>query len=277
MPLISDKTDRVNGELMMRMKCKRLCVPYWLRLVIVVACVGGVASLAVNVEIRSDSVQPHASQNFVLGVAAFVSSLVALFGAAIRGWIWRPILTLDYVHGPDYCDTPVLRGDGGQDHVATNCFYFSLRVGNRGQKSADAVEVTVLDLHRKTDDRWVEVRRYSLNLKWAYLGTPRLTTLAPQTDRFCNIGHIVSPDMRASFVNEDLPGCDPQTTVLSLDLETQPNHSIHLLRPGQYRLIVLVAAANHHPIRRQLTIDLSGSWYSDPSTMLSKGIRIGLN
>lgn len=274
---ISDKTDRVNGELMMLMKWKRLWDSHWFRLVIVVTGVGGAASLARIAEIGSDPVQPNASPYFVLGVAALVASLVALFGDAIRGWIWRPVLTVDYVHGPDYCDTPVLRGDHGQGHVAANCFYFSLRIGNRGTKSADAVEVAVSDLHRKIHDRWVVVRRYSLNLTWAYRGTPRLTTLAPQTDRFCNIGHVIDPGVRVHFLNENKPDFDRSETVLSLDLEAQPNHGIHLLPPGTYRLNLLVAAANHRPIRRVLTIDLSGSWHSDLSAMLSQGIRIELN
>jgi len=126
---------------------------------------------------------------------------------------------------------------------------------------------------------WTLVRRYSVDLKWAWLGVPRLPTLAPKTDRFCNIGHIIDPAQRANFAqdNEDLPGVGQQTTVLSLDLEARPNSGIHLLQPGKYRLTIQLVAENHRPITRTLEIDVKGTWYpNNLQTMLQQGITIEL-
>lgn len=211
---------------------------------------------------------------FVLpAVAAVLAAFVALFRESIRDWIWRPSLEVSYVHGRDFCDTPVLQPSGAI------CYYFSLRVFNAGTWSAKEVEVFANDLFiasESSPSSWAHVHRYSLNLKWAYLGVARLPTLAPRMERFCNIGHIVDPAQRAQLgPSENLVGFDEQRTIFSLDLEAQPNHGIHLLAPGTYKLTFQVAAANCKPIQRWLKIELTGEWIASPQ-LLEKGIRIDL-
>lgn len=259
---------------------------HWFRILLVVLVVGGSASLALIVGLQlnadqqeKDAGQATSSAYLILGVAAFIASLVALFGNAVIEWIWRPVLTVDYVHSRGYCDTPELRG-GGQA-IGANCYYFSLRVANKGTKSALDVEVFATDLRRWSDENktWSLVRRYSMGLKWAWLGVTRLPKLAPSMDRFCNIGHIIDPAQRSNFAqdNEVLPGVAEQIAILSLDLEARPNHGIHLLEPGKYQLTIWVAAANHKPIQRNVTIDLSETWHAEIEKMLSEGIRIELS
>ncbi len=264
--------------------CKRLWASHWFRLLLVIGVVGGVAMLARVGELWLSASEPDASRReaspyLLLGAAALIASLVALFGDAVRRWIWRPILTTEYLHRPDYCDTPVLRGTTRGQQVASDCYYFSLRVENKGTISADTVEVFATDLCQWVNGNWTPVRRYSMDLKWAWLGVARLPTLAPKMDRFCNIGHIIDPAQRANFAqdNEDLPGLGQQTAILSLDLEARPNHGIHLLRPGKYRLTIQLAAANHKPVTKVLEIDVIGGWYpNNLPRMLQQGIRIEL-
>jgi len=121
---------------MIRNWCRRLWASHWFRLVLAICVFGGVPMLARAVEVwfSAAPTEPRqdASPYLLLGVAALIASLVALFGDAVRRWIWRPVLTMEYVHGPDYCDTPVLRGIARGQQVASDCYYFSVRIANKG-------------------------------------------------------------------------------------------------------------------------------------------------
>jgi hypothetical protein len=215
----------------------------------------------------------------LLAYAAFLASMTTLFGKRVVGRIFAPELKVDYVHREDYVDTPILRGAVAGQPVAADCYYFSLRVSNAGHSSADSVEVFATNLYKWVNQNWTPVRRYSMDLKWAWLGVARLPTLAPKMDRFCNIGHIIDPAQRANFAqdNEDLPGVGQQTTILSLDLEARPNHGIHLLEPGKYRLTIQLVAANHKPVTKKLEIEVLGGWHPHNLPMMrEQGIRIQL-
>ncbi len=198
--------------------------------------------------------------SFVPAVATMLAVFVALFREQLAAWIWQPTLEVSYVHGPDYCDTPLLYCVVGQQTVPVECYYFSLRISNIGSKNADTVEVFAKDIYRQTTNGWSLIRRFALDLKWAWLGCARLPTLAPNMDRFCNIGHVIYPSLRVHFANENLVGNNSLKTLFSLDLESQANHGIHLLEPGTYKLTLQVVAANYKPIQRSLVITLSGNW-----------------
>ena len=216
---------------------------------------------------------------WLLAYAAFLASMTTLFGKRIVDRMFAPKLKVDYVHGETYVDTPILRAVVEGRPVAADCYYFSLRVSNAGHSSADSVEVFATNLHKCVNQNWTLVRRYAMDLRWAWLGVGWLPTLAPKMDRFCNIGHIVDPAERANFAadNEDLAGVGQQTAILSLDLEARPSHGVHLLEPGKYRLTIQLVAANHKPITSKLEIEVTGRWHpNDLQEMVQDGIRIRL-
>lgn len=213
---------------------------------------------------------------FVQAAATLIAVCAALFVKQVTDWIRSPHLELTYVHGDDYCDTPVLRGVVNGQPIEADSYYFSVRIMNSGRAVAENVEVYAANLLKNSDSGWELIRRYSLNLKWAYRGTNRLDKLLPGMERFCNIGHIIDPIERKKFLNEDLPGHDGDA-VLSLDLEATPNHLIHLLEKGKYQLVIGVVAANH-PIRWKIVdIDLTGKWIPrNAPEMRRDGIVISL-
>jgi hypothetical protein len=218
------------------------------------------------------------SFNLFLGGATVAAIAVALLRDDILNWISPPLLTVSYVHGPCYCDTPLFRPSDGNPTVVADSYYFSLRIHNKATRNAKNVEVFADELHRV--DNGERIRRFSLRLKWAYLVESRLETLAPGMERFCNIGYIIDPQQRGKFANEDIPGDDgmpADTTLFSLDLEAKPHHLIHLLKPGKYALSLIVVAVNHAPIRKSIEINLKGRWFANDMTkMLSDGVEIGL-
>jgi len=216
---------------------------------------------------------------WLLAYAAFLASMTTLFGKRAHDWIFAPELKVAYVHDKNYVDTPKPFVEVDGKLVAVDCYYFSLLVSNGGHSSADSVEVFATNLMKwdGENQNWTPERRYSMDLKWAWLGVTRLPTLAPEMDRFCNIGHIIDPAWREKFRQEDLPDVGRDTAIFSLDLEAQPNHGIHLLEPGKYHLTIKVVAANHRPITRTLEIDVKGTWYpNNLQTMLQQGITIEL-
>jgi hypothetical protein len=211
----------------------------------------------------------------LLAFGIFAATFAALFSEAVRNWIWRPVLEVSYVHGPDYCDKPAFWAKINGHLIQSDCFYFRLRIANRGTRRAECVQVFVSDLHRQESGRIGPlVRRYSMNLKWTNIGKPQLDVLAQETERFCDIGHVVRPSERSQFELEDLPGFHTTQAILSLDVEVRPLHRTHLIEAGKYWLGVVVVASNARAIRKTLTIDLTGKWYEDLDTMLQQGIRI---
>jgi hypothetical protein len=65
--------------------------------------------------------------------------------------------------------------------------------------------------------------------------------------------------------------------LFSLDLEALPNHAVHLLSPGKYRLFVKIVAANHDALDRLIEFEITGAWIpNDVSKMLSEGLIMEL-
>ena len=228
--------------------------------------------------IKLSDIPSNTSPIWLTGFAALLASLVALFGEAVRGWIWRPNLTVSYVPGADYCEYVKFMDNVDGRAVSAQGYYFRLLISNKGSRRAEKVEVLVTNLRKQQPDgsRSV-VHRYSMNLKWTHVGTNMLDGISPKMERFCDIGHSLYPPARATLhPSENLPTVDSDTAILSLDPEAQANHPIHLIEPGKYDLALSISAANHLPVQKKLEIEITGKWSNDLGKMLSEGIRLRL-
>ncbi len=222
-----------------------------------------------------------ATQNLPLSLtiaAAMLATFVALFMDASKNWIWRPDISVSYVHGADYCEKVLMRGVGANGQVIeAPAYYFRLRIANKGTRRAEKLEVLAADLlKRQSDGDYALLRRYSMNLKWTHVGVPILEGISPKMERFCDIGHIIRPQDRNQLPNENIPSADPNSTILSFDMETIANHRPDLIEPGLYRLTLFIAASNNPPVRRILEIDLTGKWSDDMGEMLRDRNRVRL-
>jgi hypothetical protein len=217
--------------------------------------------------------------SIVVGTSAIIATLAALFGDAIKRWIWKPALSATYVHGPDYCEKVVLYDETNGRRVTSPGYYFRLRIRNVGEHRADKIEILATDLQQlQPDNTWPIIRRFSMNLLWTNLDHAAiLSGLSPDMERYCDIGHIILPAEREKLRHEELPTADADRTVFSLDLEAKPNHLSHILQPGTYRLTLYIAAANHSPIRKTLEFEITGIWSDESDTMLRNGIRMNLD
>jgi len=153
--------------------------------------------------------------------------------------------------------------------------YLRVSVTNVGNESARNVEVYAEMLSRKrADGSWERVPEFPpMNLIWSNLGSMYFPRIAPEMSKHCDVGHIIDPTRRFDFGEENVRLRLESTEVsLTFDLIAKPNHQGHIVRPGSYRLDLMLAAENARPIRRVLEIELRGPWYPEEEQMLRDGV-----
>ena len=159
-------------------------------------------------------------------------------------------------------------------------YYLRLRVVNNGNDKAESVELFAAELSRqKADGTFDRVNSFlPMNLVWSHYGGVFLSAISPDTYKHCDLGHIVDPKMRDRVPIEKKPWTDDEVAhddaILSLNTAVLPHTKSYLIRPGVYRLVVILAAANAKPFRKTLEINLTGDWYDDEEKMLAEGIGI---
>jgi hypothetical protein len=204
-------------------------------------------------------------------------AVAAIFQDSIRGLFYRPRFQVSVkTEPPDCVSVPFTKQDGT---FIADVIYLRLWIMNMGNATAKNAEVYAQDLRReRADGCWERVGMFPpMNLKWANLGHIYFPTIAPGMGKYCDIGHIVDPTCRAT-VGEDSPNLalSNHQTSLAFDLMVSPNHRGHIIGPGKYQLNILVAAENAPPIKKIITINLSGTWDADEIKMLRDGIGVNV-
>jgi len=213
-------------------------------------------------------------------VVMAVVAVIAIFQDKIRAWLMRPELNASIDVAPPDCHKTVLKSFDRQGQVidAADCYYFRLRVENSGNQRAEMVEVFAAELSkRQADGSFKRMDSFlPMNLVWSHIRRAFLDAISPEMEKLCDLGHIVEPAKRSRFGMEDNPqlGVPAGQTIFSFDVETKSFTMSHLIPPGTYRLVLLVAAANAKPVRKTLEIVLTGDWYDEQPRMLGEGVGI---
>lgn len=210
------------------------------------------------------------SHNQVADWLTAIGTLLAVFAALFietgLKWIRRPRLKIHVTCNPPDCHKTTW--------YTTPCYYYRIKVENKGLGVAERVEVYAAKLYGKAEDRWQKVELFlPLDLKWSSLGIPILPILAPDMERYCDIGHIIEPHGLREMWKYPFSLKDDNTKFF-LETEVEPNTGSHILEPGKYRLELWISAANFKPIKRTLEIFISGKWYDDENEMISTGASI---
>jgi hypothetical protein len=220
-----------------------------------------------------------------LAITTLLLALVAAFQDKIRSWLLRPALNVSFKMSPPDCiKTKIAVMSPSFGDKEADCYYFRLRVSNRGNHPATNVEVYASELHRRKDDGiWSKVDQFQpMNLKWANLGQPVLPIIHRGMEKLCDVGHIIDPAKRPQFFFDQPPShllTDPALTgkaSMSLDLEVIPFTFSHILLPGTYRLKLMIAATELHPITQVIEIELLGTWHETESLFLGSCINMSL-
>jgi hypothetical protein len=97
--------------------------------------------------------------------------------------------------------------------------------------------------------------------------------ISPAMGSHCNIGHLVDPKFRREF-GDDLLNVPNDEPILSLDVEAPPITKSHLVRRGQYRLQLKIAASNCAVVDKTIELTLTGSWFEQSERMFREGLAI---
>lgn len=218
-----------------------------------------------------------------------VATTLALFQDWLRSLIWHPELDLTIESKPPDSHKTSAYYAPAQD-IASNrknpllfeapCFYYRLRIHNRGRVAAREVEVYAMQVQRKSNTgEWGTVERFDPQyLVWSYLKLVYLPILPPRSARHCDLGHVISPKSRKSFdtTENDENVLDDNETILSLDVSVKPLRRGHLLPKGEYRISLEVAASNAEPRTFRVVANNPGTWYDAEGDMLTKGVTVRL-
>jgi len=218
--------------------------------------------------------------NAAIAFGTLVVAFAAFFQDKIRGWLLHPKLDVELNWTlPDCHKTPsyIIEKETRNIIFTTDSYYFRLRVKNGGKQRAELVEVYATELLRKqADGTYERIPDFPcVDLVWSTVDKTIIDGISRELPKLCNIGHIIRPSDRSVFgPAEDDPGMPSGQTVFSIDVDRavkKPGFT-HLLAPGEYRLKLLIGAANANPRRITLEINLYGKWFDDENEMLSQGI-----
>lgn len=155
------------------------------------------------------------------------------------------------------------------------CYYIRLLIENYGNSDAREVEVYAEWLEQLGENHLYErVPRFTpMNLLWAHEHKVYMPLLSPKVSKYCDLGHILLPAARRAE-GYDLPGVEADSTILALDMQSEPEMKGHLVGPGSYRMGLVVSAANSTSRKAQLEFTLEGRWHDSENMMFLRGMSI---
>lgn len=216
--------------------------------------------------------------DWVVAATTIVLAAVAVFQDWIRSIVFAPRLrVLLRTEPPDCVWVPFATPQGG---FISDTIHVRLYVENIGHSAATDVEVYAKELRRlDAAGRWQRVETFPpMNLTWADVGGIHIASMAPQTGRHCDFGHIMDPVQRdrLNILNEINPSLRlfASQTSFKFALAAQPNHKGHIVPSGTYHLDVVVAARNARTVPATLSIMIDGRWFNTEQQMLATGIHV---
>ncbi len=191
-------------------------------------------------------------------VVAAVALGLALWGQDIHALAHRPNLSASLTMKSPDCHK--MRWHDGR----CDAFFCRLDIRNNGSQAKD-VEVRLLNLRRRVGDRYELDHdfRGGLNLVWEYTHEVTLPQIDRNLSKHCDLLYVKH--------------------VRSLLLEFATNHVPNQIRPGvwptkwpggDYRVDLVVVAANARPRYVTLGVQFSGKWLPKEADMFSKGLTI---
>lgn len=217
--------------------------------------------------------------DWIAAIGTILLAILAVFQDKIRSWLTRPELQLQVSSGPPFAHKsvwvypywPIPRGAEAQAQYFP-CYFFRLKILNRGNTVARQVEVFAASVRRRrVDGRLETVARFTpMNLMWAHEHKVYLPLLSPKMSKFCDLAHIIAPSYRHKL-EHDLPGVPADNCVLAIDLEVEPKMKGHLLEAGSYQMTILVAAENASPAEYVVEFTFAGQWHDEEEGMFETG------
>jgi len=223
---------------------------------------------------------PSSAAQWFGAVATSLAVIVALFRDFFWEWWRKPklIAVCDdsppcTIRTPLFVNHPV----SGERLWTGDSYWVRLKVTNGGRTRAEKVQVSLSRLYYRpgVDGDYSEVlhHHFPLNLRWSHIGVPILDGISPDMPALCDIIAISDPANPHWQIPANIPA---NTTVGTLQLEVELPPEFHGLRPGSWKLLLRIGAANATPIERTLLFSHTGEWRQNDADMRRECLRVSL-
>jgi len=218
---------------------------------------------------------------FVAG-GTILLGFIAIFQDRIRAHLRSPKLDCEIELKPPDCHRTKTNIHTQDVSYSIDTFYYRFKVCNKGETSAEKVEVIITDIFRKEGNSYKRIDSFSLdNLVWSILGEKGerkiyCDYISHSTFKYCNLGHIHDPKHRNNILGEDnlkLP-VNKNEAIFCFDVYFRSNILYYLVEPGTYKIKIKVGCANAKTITKEYELIITGKWFKDESRMLSDGLSI---
>jgi len=234
-------------------------------------------------------------KEFAAILVALILGIFGIFHDWIRSQFNYPELDIEFnINQPDCHKTFLTRkyevknwtpatgikipgvADGEKEWHIDNveCYYYRLKIFNRGNYRAEKVEIMILEkFTENSKKRFMKDYNFlPLNLVWGHDGVVVRESIAPLLFKYCDFGCIVAPEH--THIKFPDGGVYEQGVVLDLDLAVKPNTMSHLVFPGKHRFKIIAVADNSKVVTKIFEIDFQDFWNNDEKIMLKNGLIV---
>lgn len=207
-------------------------------------------------------------------VIAALAIAYSIFNEAIWTWWKRPKLVMSTTPGrPDWVKTFLTDRTGKR---ISDCYYFRLRVRNKGRSRAESVQLFAKELKQKQAGKFHVIHTFpSMDLLWSNVQVPELS-ISPNVEKHCDLGFILDPMRDGRSVRTRL-NVAPDRCLFTFELQAKPNDEAHIVGPGHYHLTIVAASENTSSVVRELELTITGDWFNNEAEMFSdRGAQIRL-
>jgi hypothetical protein len=216
---------------------------------------------------------PSSAAQWFGALATSLAVMVALFKDFFWEWWRKPKLIATFENSPPFnIRTPLYAHDW-----TGHSYWVRVKVTNKGRTRTEKVQVSLSRLFYRpsVDENYSEIvnHHFPLNLKWTHIGVPILDGISPDMPALCDIIALSDPANPSWPKPADVP---QNTTVGNLQLEVELPPEFQSLRPGSWKLILRIGAANARPIEKTLLFSHTGEWRQNDADMRRECLRVSL-
>ncbi|MEW6027996.1 MAG: hypothetical protein ACOYZ8_15265 [Chloroflexota bacterium] len=203
----------------------------------------------------------------LIGTTLFLGA-VAIWGESIRKWIERPKIIVSFKESNPFCHKTYYRNEA-MPNLDEPVFFFRFKVENTGKTELRRCEGVLSQLWKyDSAGRPQKVSGFiDVSLRWAQNDKLSLADLDPYRSKFCNIGHLASPQYQQKFESGhriiDLPGQHDNKLRFLFEQAEYPHSQPNCLIPGTYAIKVILYSENAPPVDLWFQIAWSGNWQDE--------------
>jgi hypothetical protein len=231
-----------------------------------VLIVSAYAAVVVSVVCYSDPKNFPLAASLIAAGVAVITSLLALLKDMIMEAINRPRLVARFLpYDKRDCHATAFR-DINTGALLAKAHYFRLRIENVGWRTADDVEVTLEEVKRFENNRFlVDPDFMPLRLFWSHWRESRYEiSIPPDAYRHCDFGFILEPTVTLATPSPTENG----VLLFWFDVFRRPNTGRTSLLPGRYQITVSAFGKNVGRSSLRIELEWKGLWDDDIDVML---------